>query len=103
MEIRTSRNEGTARLELHGELDIGTAPKLDEAVEEALDAGCREVVLDLGPTTLLDSSGLGALVRAAREVDARKARMAVLSPPGSEARVVIEMSRTGSVVGLRDQ
>jgi hypothetical protein len=28
--------------------------------------------------------------------------MAVVSPPGSEARVVIEMSRTGSVVGLRD-
>ena len=58
-------------------------------------------MLDLGPTTLLDSSGLGALVRAAREVDARKAKMAVVSPPGSEARVVIEMSRTGSVVGLR--
>jgi anti-sigma B factor antagonist len=103
MEIRSSHTEGTARLELHGELDIGTAPKLDEAVEDALDAGCREVVLDLGPTTLLDSSGLGALVRAAREVDARKAKMAVVSPPGSEARVVIEMSRTGSVVGLRDQ
>jgi anti-anti-sigma factor len=103
MEIRSSRTEGTAHLELHGELDIGTAPKLDEAVEEALDAGCREVVLDLGPTTLLDSSGLGALVRAAREVDARKAKMAVVSPPGSEARVVIEMSRTGSVVGLRDR
>src|SRR3954465_1900367 len=110
MEIRSSRQEGTARLELHGELDIGTAPKLDEAVEQALDEGvrqalddgCREVVLDLGPTTLLDSSGLGALVRAAREVDARKARMAVVSPPGSEARVVIEMTRTGSVVGLRD-
>ena len=102
MEIRSSRTEGTAHLELHGELDIGTAPKLDEAVEEALDAGCREVVLDLGPTTLLDSSGLGALVRAARDVDARNAKMAVVSPPGSEARVVIEMSRTGSVVGLRD-
>jgi hypothetical protein len=28
--------------------------------------------------------------------------MAVVSPPGSEARLVIEMSRTGSVVGLRD-
>ena len=102
MEIRSSHSEGTAHLELHGELDIGTAPKLDEAVEQALDEGCREVVLDLGPTTLLDSSGLGALVRAAREVDARKAKMAVVSPPGSEARVVIEMSRTGSVVGLRD-
>jgi anti-sigma B factor antagonist len=103
MEIRSSRNDGTAHLELHGELDIGTAPKLGEAVEQALDDGCREVVLDLGPTTLLDSSGLGALVRAAREVDARNAKMAVVSPPGSEARVVIEMSRTGSVVGLRDR
>jgi anti-sigma B factor antagonist len=102
MEIRSSREEGTARLELHGELDIGTAPELESAVDEALGDGCREVILDLGPTTLLDSSGLGALIRAAREVDARQAKMAVVSPPGSEARVVIEMSRTGSVVGLRD-
>jgi anti-sigma B factor antagonist len=102
MEIRSSTSDGTARLELHGELDIGSAPKLDEAVERALGAGCREVVLDLGATTLLDSSGLGALIRVARTVDAREGRMAVLSPPGSEARVVIEMSGTGSVVGLRE-
>jgi anti-sigma B factor antagonist len=102
MEIRSNRSEGTAHLELHGELDIGTAPDLDRAVDEALGDGCRDVVLDLGPTTLLDSAGLGALIRAAREVDARQGTMAVVSPPGSEARVVIEMSRTGSVVGLRD-
>ena len=102
MVVRSSHSEGTARIELHGELDIGTAPKLDEAVEEALEAGCREVVLDLAGTTLMDSQGLGALIRAARTVDARRGTMAVLSPPGSEARVVIEMSRTGSVVGLRD-
>ena len=31
MEIRSSQSEGTAHLELRGELDIGTAPKLDEA------------------------------------------------------------------------
>jgi anti-sigma B factor antagonist len=102
MEIRSSQTEGTARLELRGELDIGTAPQLDEAVDRALGDGCREVILDLGATTLLDSSGLGALIRAARTVDARRGTMAVLSPPGSEARVVIEMSRTGSVVGLRE-
>jgi anti-sigma B factor antagonist len=102
MEIRSSRHDGTAHLELRGELDIGTASELDAAVDRALDDGCREVVLDLGPTTLLDSSGLGALIRAARAVDAQQGRMEVLSPPGSEARVVIEMSRTGSIVGLRD-
>src|SRR4051794_34087873 len=103
MEIRRSRTSNAARLELHGELDIGTAAQLEDAVDEALVEGCREVVLDLGRTTLLDSSGLGALIRAARAVDARNGKMAVVSPPGSEARVVIEMSRTGSVVGLRDR
>jgi anti-sigma B factor antagonist len=102
MEIRGTASDGTARLELHGELDIGTAPVLEDAVDQALEDGCREVVLDLGPTTLLDSSGLGALLRAARTVGDRHATMAVVSPPGSEARLVIEMSRTGSVVGLRD-
>jgi anti-sigma B factor antagonist len=102
MDIRSSHSEGTARLELHGELDIGTAPKLDEAVESALDDGCREVVLDLAGTTFMDSAGLGALLSAARAVDARQAKMAVRSPPGSEARVLLEMSRTAGVVGLQD-
>ena len=102
MEISASHTDGTARLELRGELDIGAAPTVEEAVDRALGDGCRDVVLDLGGTTLLDSAGLGALIRAARSVDAQQGRMAVLSPPGSEARLVIEMSRTGSVVGLRD-
>ena len=102
MDIRTTTSDGTARLELHGELDIGTTPELDAAVGRVLEDGVRDLVLDLGPTTLLDSAGLGALVRAARAVDAEHGTMAVVSPPGSEARLVIEMTRTGSAVGLRD-
>jgi anti-sigma B factor antagonist len=102
MEIRTSETGDAQRMELRGELDIGTAPELEQAVERALEEGCREVVLDLTGTTLLDSSGLGALLRAKRTVDARQGSMSVHSPPGSEARVVIEMSRTGGILGLRD-
>jgi len=102
MDVHSRHTEGTARIALRGELDIATAPKLDEAVDRALDDGCREVVVDLAGTTFMDSQGLGALIRAARTVDARRATMAVVSPPGSEARVVIEMSQTGAVVGLRD-
>jgi|SRR4051794_10047039 anti-sigma B factor antagonist len=102
MEISTDRSDAAARLELVGELDIGSAPVLEQAVERALDDGCREFVLDLGGTTFLDSSGLGALIRAARSVDARQGSISVVSPPGSEARLVIEMSRTSGILGLRE-
>jgi anti-sigma B factor antagonist len=102
MEIRSTETDGGQRMELRGELDIGTAPQLEQAVERALEEGCREVVLDLTGTTLLDSSGLGALLRAKRSVDARQGTMTVHSPPGSEARLVIEMSRTGGILGLTD-
>jgi anti-sigma B factor antagonist len=102
MEISSNQSDGAVRMELRGELDIGTGPTLEQAVERALDDGCRDVVLDLGGTTFLDSSGLGALIRAARAVDARQGSISVLSPPGSEARLVIEMSRTSGILGLRD-
>ncbi|MEA2227564.1 MAG: anti-sigma factor antagonist [bacterium] len=102
MEIRTTDAGGAARLELTGELDIGTGAQLDSALTRVLDDGFRDVVVDLGGTTFLDSSGLAALIRAARTVDAARGTMTVLSPPGSEARLVIEMSRTGDIVGLRD-
>jgi anti-sigma B factor antagonist len=102
MEIRRTQTDGGERMELRGELDIGTAPKLEQAVERALEEGCRDVVLDLTGATLLDSSGLGALLRAKRSVDANQGSMTVHSPHGSEARLVIEMSRTGGILGLRD-
>ncbi|MEA2287219.1 MAG: anti-sigma factor antagonist [Solirubrobacteraceae bacterium] len=102
MEIRTTQDGGAARMEVIGELDIGTGPQLEDAVSRALVNGSRDVVVDLAGTTFLDSSGLGSLIRAARSVDATQGTMTVLSPPGSEARVVIEMSRTGDVVGLQE-
>ena len=102
MDVRTSVEGGGARLEVDGELDIAAAPVLEQEVQRVLEAGHRDVTLDLARTTLLDSAGLGALVRAAREVHRRDGRMAVDSPPGSDARLVIQLSGTGPAIGLRD-
>jgi anti-sigma B factor antagonist len=102
MDVRTSVEDDSARLEVGGELDIAAAPALEREVERVLDSGHRDVTLDLAQTTLLDSAGLGALVRAAQEVHRRDGRMAVDSPPGSDARLVIQLSGTGPAIGLRD-
>lgn len=59
----------SAVLRPRGRLNMVTAGDLKEAVDSAVGEGHRLVVVDLGETTFLDSSGLGALVgglRAAR-------------------------------------
>jgi anti-sigma B factor antagonist len=47
---------GTGRLNMVG------APKLREVVARVVDGGSNHVVVDLGGTEFMDSSGLGALI-----------------------------------------
>jgi len=57
-------------VEVAGDLDMATAPQLREGLQRVLDAGTRNVVVDLAGVGFMDSSGLGALVvmfNAARE------------------------------------
>ena len=55
---------------LSGRLDIGSAAEMKKAFAEAVAAGSRRLVVDLGLVSFIDSSGLSALVsglRAARQ------------------------------------
>ncbi len=58
LEIDTSREGEQGRLTLTGELDIATAPRLEEAVAGLLEAGVKQLTIDLRPLSFLDSSGL---------------------------------------------
>jgi anti-sigma B factor antagonist len=52
-----------------GEIDIVTAPRLGQALDEALAAAGRSVVLDFHGVTFCDSSGMHILLRAAHQAD----------------------------------
>jgi anti-sigma B factor antagonist len=54
-------------LEVVGEVDVYTAPKLRDRLTELLEAGERAVVVDLGRVDFLDSTGLGVLVGGLRK------------------------------------
>jgi anti-anti-sigma factor len=49
------------RLVLHGELDIASAPQLDETAAAA--TADLPMVVDLRPLTFIDSTGMRALLR----------------------------------------
>ncbi|MET9618547.1 STAS domain-containing protein [Kitasatospora indigofera] len=61
----------TALLKLAGELDMATAPLVDQAVADCLACGVLRLNIDLAAVTFCDTAGLRALERAKRASAAR--------------------------------
>jgi anti-sigma B factor antagonist len=57
-------------LEVGGEVDVYTAPRLRERLIELVADGARKVIVDLGGVDFLDSTGLGVLVGALKRLRA---------------------------------
>jgi anti-sigma B factor antagonist len=58
-----SRQDGAARLQPAGELDMASAPALEDRLRAALTDGARRLVIDLRELEFMDSTGLTLLAR----------------------------------------
>jgi anti-sigma B factor antagonist len=72
-----------------GELDAFVAPELTAAFDEL--AGAMQVLLDLRRVSFLDSTALGLVVRAVREIGERGGAARVVLP-ASPARRIFELT-----------
>ena len=67
----TARTEGDFEvIEVGGEIDVYTAPRLRESIVTAVDAGHTRLTIDVRKVDFLDSTGLGVLVGALKRVRA---------------------------------
>ena len=65
MDIKVRHVEGVTVLDLSGRITLGeTSGQLRSAVQEALGAGSKKILLNLGEVNYIDSAGLGELVSA---------------------------------------
>jgi anti-anti-sigma factor len=95
--IRVERQDSEVRLVVAGELDLATAPALHDAVTQLLGAGePSTVVIDLGEVTFLDSSGLGALLRARADVLAAGGRLVLGAVAPGPRRVIVIAGLAGT-------
>jgi anti-sigma B factor antagonist len=53
---------GRRLLAVHGELDLFTTPELRTKINDLIDEGTRELIVDLSETAFVDSTGLGVLL-----------------------------------------
>jgi anti-sigma B factor antagonist len=76
LDVRTER--GSAVLEVSGEVDIYTAPKLREKLVELVESGNERIVVDLEGVGFMDSTGLGSLVAGLKRVKERDGEMVLV-------------------------
>lgn len=78
---------GISVVELQGEIDLGAVPQFQESVAAACGRG-RSVVVDMAGVTFIDSSGLGVLIDARKELLARGCRLVLARVPAAARRTI---------------
>jgi anti-anti-sigma factor len=98
LSVNIERRPGVAVADVGGDLDLDGAPKLCAAIENtALD---EHVVVDLSGVGFCDSTGLKALMDAAREVAVRGRRLVVVAPQEGPVRRVLAMTGAEEFLGV---
>lgn len=90
LQVTTSKVGDATVVSADGELDLHTAASLKSALDDAIDAGDRLIVADLGPVDFMDSTGLSVIISA----------VAALGRDGRELRVVASAPRIKKVFEL---
>jgi anti-anti-sigma factor len=100
--IETDEREDRVVITPRGELDMASAPELEQAVMPRLqDAGW--VVLDLRSLDFIDSSGLRVVVGAHRTADERGGRFTcVRGAPGTTVHRIVEIAGIDGVIEMVD-
>ena len=86
---------GGAVLVLSGELDVVSAPALEQHLNEALSSPDAHVTLDLSDLQFVDSAGVSVLIKAKKDAESH-GRTLVLARPTEQVH------RVFALVGLAD-
>src|SRR5215212_4417704 len=100
--ISTREIDGRAHVMLRGELDLATAPELEQLLTERIDAN-QEVIVDLRGLEFMDSSGIRVLVAAHARAGRTGTRFVVVRPePSSAVAKIVEVSGLDGELNLVD-
>lgn len=99
--IETAQRDGATVVAVSGEVDLQSAPRLAAALDDARAAGASSIVVDLSQVEFLDSSGLGVLASAHRDVAAAGGSLRLVRPRPAIDKV-LTLTRLSDVIDAFD-
>lgn len=91
LKLEVDRAHGVIRP--RGEIDVATAPAVEEQAKALWTDGAEAVVLDLGAVTFFDSSALRLLLRLQAVADEHERRSLALADCSEAVRRVLDLTR----------
>jgi anti-sigma B factor antagonist len=92
LRVETSERDGWAVLEVGGEVDVATAPRLREQLITLVNDEQYRIVVDLENVDFIDSTGLGVLIGALKRVRTHEGDLALVC---TEPRILKVFEITG--------
>lgn len=68
LETSTQERNGLKILDVAGEIDVYTAPQFKEAVNQVINAGQSDLIINMEKVSYMDSSGFGTLLSATKRL-----------------------------------
>ena len=99
--LQREDRDGVVVVHVRGEIDLSNAEELHQRIHRAV-RGVPLAVIDLVDVAYIDSQGLRLLKRLADQLDGEGARLEVVAPPDSIARDVLDLTRMGEEITVRD-
>ena len=95
--VSVDDSNGNTVVRVAGEVDMDTAPRLEQRLLQLAHDQTPLITVDLAETDFIDSTGLHAIVMAVKELRAQGGDLVLRSPSPSTARV-LELSGLTAVV-----
>ena len=93
--------DGWSVLEVEGEIDLATAPRLRERLLTLVNAGTSKVIVDLRAVAFIDSTGLGVLIGALKRLRINEGDLRLVCPERG-IRKVFDITGLDQVFALHD-
>lgn len=91
IELKVDRNGPGAVLSVTGEVDLTSAPRLDDEVTSLIEGAVTDLVIELRGVSFMDSTGLRVLLKASKLIDSNGGKLQ-LAQPSEPVRRLLEVS-----------